>query len=51
MVQAGVLMDTTDMSFDATPFMQTYPQFHLTTVAEAARRDYVSRVITGTATP
>jgi len=50
MVQAGVLMDTTDMSFDATHFMQTYPQFHLTTVAEAARRDYVSRVITGTPT-
>jgi len=50
MAQAGLLMDTTDMSFDATQFMQSYPQFRLTTVAEAARRDYATRVTTRTPT-
>jgi NADH dehydrogenase len=43
MARAGVLMDTTDMSFDATALTQRYPQIPLTTVAEAARRDYASR--------
>jgi uncharacterized protein YbjT (DUF2867 family) len=43
MVQAGLLMDTTDMSFDATQLMQRFPQISWTTVAEAARRDYASR--------
>jgi len=43
MVRAGVLMDTTDMSFDATALAQRYPQIPLTTVAEAARRDYAPR--------
>ncbi len=40
MVQAGVVMDTTDMTFDATQLMQRYPAIPLTTVAAAARRDY-----------
>jgi uncharacterized protein YbjT (DUF2867 family) len=48
--RAGVLMDTNDMSFDATPFMQRYPEFSLTTVAQAARRDYSSSVSTRTLT-
>jgi NADH dehydrogenase len=44
MAQAGVLMDTTDMTFDATQLVDRYPQFALTTAAGAARRDYGSRV-------
>ncbi|MDB4883701.1 MAG: nucleoside diphosphate sugar epimerase [Gemmatimonadetes bacterium] len=44
MVQAGVLMDTTNMSFDPAPLARRYPQIAFTTVAEAARRDYASRV-------
>jgi len=40
MVQAGVVMDTTDMTFDATRLMQRYPEIPLTTIADVARRDY-----------
>jgi NADH dehydrogenase len=40
MVQAGVVMDTTDMTFNATPLIIRYPEIPLTTVAESARRDY-----------
>lgn len=40
MARAGVLMDTTDMSFDATELARQYPHIHLTTASEAALRDY-----------
>lgn len=40
MVQAGVVMDTTDMTFDATQLAQRYPEIPLTSVAAVARRDY-----------
>jgi uncharacterized protein YbjT (DUF2867 family) len=40
MVQAGVVMDTTDMSFDAGDLRRRFPAVSLTTVAEVARRDY-----------
>jgi uncharacterized protein YbjT (DUF2867 family) len=43
MAQAGALMDTTDMTFDARALAQSYPQISLTTVAESARRDYAPR--------
>ena len=50
MARAGVLMDTEDMSFDATMLEQRYPQPSLTRVAEAARRDYASRALARTVT-
>jgi hypothetical protein len=40
MVQAGVVMDTTDMTFDATQLAQRYPEIPMTSVAAVARRDY-----------
>jgi uncharacterized protein YbjT (DUF2867 family) len=40
MVQAGVVMDTTDMTFNASRLIIRYPEIPLTTVAESARRDY-----------
>jgi uncharacterized protein YbjT (DUF2867 family) len=40
MARAGLLMDTTDMSFDATALARSYPDIPLTTVFEVARRDY-----------
>jgi hypothetical protein len=40
MARAGVLMDTTDMAFDATELSRQYPHIHLTTASEAALRDY-----------
>jgi uncharacterized protein YbjT (DUF2867 family) len=40
MARAGVLMDTTDMAFDATELSRRYPHIHLTTASEAALRDY-----------
>jgi uncharacterized protein YbjT (DUF2867 family) len=46
MAQAGVLMDTTDMSFDATELRLRYPQIPSTTAAASARRDYGSLVAT-----
>jgi uncharacterized protein YbjT (DUF2867 family) len=50
MARAGVVMDTTDMSFDATELVQRYPQIELTTVAEVARRDYPPRTAARTVT-
>ena len=43
MVQAGVVMDTTDMTFDATSLRQRFPGIVLATVDEVARRDYAGR--------
>jgi uncharacterized protein YbjT (DUF2867 family) len=40
MAGAGVLMDTTDMAFDATELARRYPHIHLTSASEAALRDY-----------
>ncbi|MEP6863921.1 MAG: NAD(P)H-binding protein [Deltaproteobacteria bacterium] len=41
MAQAGVVMDTTDMTFDARELVARYPQIAWTTVVDAARRDYL----------
>ena len=46
MARAGVLMDTTDMAFDATELARRYPHIHLTTASEAALRDY-GRLVPG----
>ena len=43
MARAGLLMDTTDMAFDATELSRRYPHIHLTTASEAALRDYGRR--------
>jgi uncharacterized protein YbjT (DUF2867 family) len=43
MSAAALLMDTTNMSFDATELERRYPQIPLTTVAAVARRDYGAR--------
>jgi uncharacterized protein YbjT (DUF2867 family) len=40
MARAAVLMDTTDMAFDATELSRRFPRIHLTTASEAALRDY-----------
>lgn len=40
MARAGLLMDTTDMAFDATELARRFPHIHLTTASEAALRDY-----------
>ena len=40
MARAGVLMDTTDMAFDATELSRRYPHIHFTTASEVALRDY-----------
>ena len=40
MVQAGVVMDTTDMTFDASALRRQFPDLVLATVADVARRDY-----------
>lgn len=42
MVRAGVVMDTTDMSFDAADLQRRFPEISLTTAAEVARRDYAT---------
>lgn len=39
-IQAGVVMDTRDMSFDASELRRQYPSVSLTTFAEVVRRDY-----------
>ncbi len=39
-IQAGVVMDTRDMSFDATETMRRYPSVVPTSLAEMVRRDY-----------
>ena len=41
LVQASVVMDTTDMTFDASGLRRKFPELALASVAEAARRDYV----------
>ena len=43
MAGAGVVMDTTDMAFDASELSRRYPHIHLTTASEAALRDYGRR--------
>lgn len=39
-IQAGVVMDTHDMSFDPAETSHCYPSIALTTLAEMVRRDY-----------
>jgi uncharacterized protein YbjT (DUF2867 family) len=40
-IQAAVIMDTTDMSFDATDLRKRYPSIPITTLAEEVKRKYV----------
>ena len=42
LVQASVVMDTTDMTFDASGLRRQFPSLSLSTAADAARRDYVT---------
>jgi NADH dehydrogenase len=42
-VQAGVVMDTRDMTFDAAERARRYPSIPLTTYAEVVRRDFTRR--------
>ncbi len=44
MAQAALVMDTTDMTFDATSLRQRFPGIPLTSVSDAARRDYAGHV-------
>jgi hypothetical protein len=41
-IQAGIVMDTTDMTFDATETARRYPSIVPTTLADVVRRDYVA---------
>ena len=41
-IQAGVVMDTEDMSFDPSETSRLYPSISLTSLAEVVRRDYVN---------
>lgn len=41
-IQAGVVMDTCDMSFDPSDTFRRYPSIPLTRLAEVARRDYAA---------
>ena len=43
MVHAGVVMDTTDMRFDASELRRRFPDIPLTTVAEVTQRDFRRR--------
>jgi NADH dehydrogenase len=43
-IQAGVVLDTRDMTFDASETMRRYPTIVPTSFAEAVRRDYVENV-------
>ncbi|HEY8283830.1 MAG TPA: hypothetical protein VIJ28_05545, partial [Chloroflexota bacterium] len=43
-IQAGVVMDTRDLSFDPAQTSCRYPSITLTSMAEVARRDYSSGV-------
>ena len=43
LVQASVVMDTTDMTFDSSSLRRQFPDLTLTTVADVTRRDYVER--------
>lgn len=40
-IQAGVVMDTADMTFDASEIRRRYPAILVTTLAEVVRRDYL----------
>jgi uncharacterized protein YbjT (DUF2867 family) len=40
-IQAGILMDTTDQTFDASEAQQRFPDIELTTLREMIRRDYI----------
>lgn len=40
-IQAGVVMDTRDMTFDASPLRRRFPSIPLTSLADVVRRDYV----------
>jgi hypothetical protein len=42
-IQAGVVMDTQDMTFDPTDLMRRYPSIPLTPLAEVLRRNYVGQ--------
>ena len=42
-IQAGVVMDTQDMSFNAAETQRRYPSIALTSLADALRRDYLSK--------
>lgn len=42
-VQAGVVMDTRDMSFDRAERARRFPSIPLTTYAEVVRRDFTAR--------
>lgn len=41
-IQAGVVMDTHDMSFDPSDTNRRYPSIPLTSLAEVVRRDYAN---------
>lgn len=43
LVQASVVMDTTDMTFDPSALRRQLPNLVLTSVADVARRDYTQR--------
>ena len=43
LVQASVLMDTTDMTFDPSGLRRQFPELPLTSAAKVARRDYAGR--------
>lgn len=45
-IQAGVIMDTTDMSFDPAMLRRCYPDIPLTSLANVVRRDYLSQSAT-----
>jgi uncharacterized protein YbjT (DUF2867 family) len=40
-IQAGIVMDAHDMSFDPSETVRRYPSISLTSLAEVVRRDYV----------
>ena len=39
-IQAGVVMDTQEMSFDLSETTRRYPSISLTSLADVVRRDY-----------
>jgi NADH dehydrogenase len=41
-IAAGVVMDTADMTFDASPLSRSYPLIPLTSFAEVVRRDFAA---------
>lgn len=48
-IQAGVVMDTHDMSFDCAETSRRYPSIELTTLANMIQRDYGDRISSVTA--